>query len=1087
MLIEELFKWKGLELEILEVRRETDFQLNTSDTSSLYSGISVCENLALSSWMKTIQHLHSQEGTKNLLKKQKRVKKQKHAMDGLEGETPQETIQNDREFEQVFSSAHTVYYHGNHKGWDDLSESGSEDELEEIPNAQTSKQPTRSISKSSLGPLGAPAQSQNKGVPVQTPVVDLESPYFKARRQLLHEKRIALSEESNFFSSVDIGSNVSDLAYWNNLIGWIHTVLNDKLSKPTSLVTDLTLLFFDEDFISLLNILQNFTKQKKSVRKIFFQFITAEAHHPRHRRDTILRTGDQDIRQRVLTIDQYLFNSMVLLQHALKQAVFGTNLKLELEQFFITSKFISSLMENNCNDFKDRLIGFTLGAAPVELSPNSHGKDQDAKGLKKNPPVNALGMIYEGLVLNPDITEPDICTEDRGDMVWYNISCLNLMAECMSGPFEKAQASLRAHTAQKASHLRLLRVCSRINTNINSSFFDLQEALVEFLAAIYEGVHQNTKKDLNGADSSPANMFKIIAQHLENLWLYSDVVIKGRSKIQNHADKAKSSASDWKSTEHFTDFIKSINNMVNKMPVPPKKENPMLDELVDYYTVHPSFSSHPSISIARKIYDIMTYAETAETRRFMRFLQTKREQMHELDTEDTKTKLLKAAQNVMSLEFLDAENPPSRQNSSAGGEGGGEVQMGTSQQNEEAFDQQKSQKKQIMLFKFLMEITGSVEVVVEKKHVRVQFPILPECKFINDEEVEQFIKGCSLEDPNTRLFELIDFVDEVLIDKQNDMMFYKIFPPLIYLTRRRTFKLMVLVIWMLSAAINLIWILASDIVEVDPPEVIFERTDTISILSSSAQLTIAILSVVIVVLSLLIFVIWLFTRWLNLVNIKELKLKKQKALNTEFQTRILRFKAFVIDSLIGQPLPMVLLLHILFVIFYYTVTDFFVCLHLLLFVYHSETTRYIMKSVTKDLKKIGITFLMIIFMVYCYSTIIGYHYADQFSESFNDINPCQTWASCLVYSFDYGLRLGGGIGDAMNLLPRENNYFTEKLVINLTFLLLIKLIASNIVLGIIIDTFSDLRDSQSARGKRTALIHRNTFGERMLHLWNREK
>ena len=1065
-LIEALFKRKGFELEIMEVRRETEFELNFTETSSLYAGIGVCENLALSSWMKTVLHIHGENGKSQSLQKLKKAQKQKQAPDRLDGETPQESIERDREFEQVFSQNHSEEDLGLTKGIDELYEDDTEEDPEEIKlDEKVLNSPNRSASRE-------PRQDFQPKSPPSKPVVDQAQQFYQqAKKRLLHEKRIALSEKSCFFENVDMGSNVSDQAYWVNLIGWIHFVLNDKLSQLSAPSTDLSLLFFNEDFIALLNMLHNFTKQKKSVRMILSTLIKNESLPKKAGRLSAapsMKPGDlENLNVKNLTLDQYLYNSVILLQHALKQATLGGNLKLEIEEFFITSKLISSLMENNCEEFKQRLIDFTLGAdAPKPpISPRTIEQPTEPAA------VNALGMIYDGLVLNPDITELNFCTEDRGDLVWYNITCLTLMAECMSGPFEKAQDSLSMHIQQKSFCLRLLRICNRINRNINSSFFDLQEALMEFLAAIFEGVNKkkNTVKELiSQPESSPDRMFKMITQHLQNLWNNSDVVIQTKKIAKS--EKTKPMALNFKDPNYFGNLI---GNMVSigKEEVPEvKKEDPGLENLLDYYTVHPNFSTHPSISIARKLYDIMTFAESIGLRKFMKALNEKRQLMQSIDTDDAGSKMLRAIDNLATGKFFGLDTATSRQASNvsqtpshkghdADGDLAGRGVSGSSESS------RPDQNLNTMYFKFLMEITGSVEVIVGNKNVCVQFPILPECKFITEEEVEHFMRKCSLEDPNTRLFELIDFVDEVLIDKQNDMKFYKIFPPLIYLTRRRTFKLMVLVIWMLSAAINVIWIISSDIIDTAPQDEIFERIDTISIQAQSAQLGIAILSAIIVLCSLLIFVIWLSTRWINLVNIRELQLKKQKALNSKFTERILKFKAYVIDSLVGQPLPMVLLLHILFVVLYYTVTDFFVCLHLLLFVYHSETTRYIMKSVTKDLRKIGITFLMIVFMVYCYSTIIGYHYADQFKFEFEGVNPCETWLSCLVYTFDYGLRLGGGVGDAMNLLPRDNNYFTEKLIINLTFLLLIKLIASNIVLGIIIDTFSELRTTQSNRGR----------------------
>jgi inositol 1,4,5-triphosphate receptor type 3 len=61
---------------------------------------------------------------------------------------------------------------------------------------------------------------------------------------------------------------------------------------------------------------------------------------------------------------------------------------------------------------------------------------------------------------------------------------------------------------------------------------------------------------------------------------------------------------------------------------------------------------------------------------------------------------------------------------------------------------------------------------------------------------------------------------------------------------------------------------------------------------------------------------------------------------------------------------------------------------------------------------------------------------------------------------DYGMRSGGGIGD---VLPRfsyksDSTFFVGKFFYNIIFHISIILILGNIFLGIIVDTFADLRD-----------------------------
>jgi hypothetical protein len=62
---------------------------------------------------------------------------------------------------------------------------------------------------------------------------------------------------------------------------------------------------------------------------------------------------------------------------------------------------------------------------------------------------------------------------------------------------------------------------------------------------------------------------------------------------------------------------------------------------------------------------------------------------------------------------------------------------------------------------------------------------------------------------------------------------------------------------------------------------------------------------------------------------------------------------------------------------------------------------------------------------------------------------------------DVGLRAGGGIGDSMSILQYDHPNYLSKFAFTVSFYILVNVIALNIVFGIIIDTFAELRDKQS--------------------------
>ena len=64
-----------------------------------------------------------------------------------------------------------------------------------------------------------------------------------------------------------------------------------------------------------------------------------------------------------------------------------------------------------------------------------------------------------------------------------------------------------------------------------------------------------------------------------------------------------------------------------------------------------------------------------------------------------------------------------------------------------------------------------------------------------------------------------------------------------------------------------------------------------------------------------------------------------------------------------------------------------------------------------------------------------------------------------------GLRSGGGIADNHELYDYENDKFASKTAFDLAFFIFINIIALNIVFGIIIDTFGEMRGAIAERGK----------------------
>mmetsp|Transcript_11845 Transcript_11845/g.18237 ORF Transcript_11845/g.18237 Transcript_11845/m.18237 type:complete len:236 (-) Transcript_11845:34-741(-) len=89
-------------------------------------------------------------------------------------------------------------------------------------------------------------------------------------------------------------------------------------------------------------------------------------------------------------------------------------------------------------------------------------------------------------------------------------------------------------------------------------------------------------------------------------------------------------------------------------------------------------------------------------------------------------------------------------------------------------------------------------------------------------------------------------------------------------------------------------------------------------------------------------------------------------------------------------------------------------------------------------------------------------------------NNCNSMFQCFVTTLDKGMRNGGGIGDITEPIHfnDETEKYLFKLVHDASFQIIINIICLNIIFGIIVNTFAQLRDEKS---KNDNDMHNNCY------------
>ncbi|KAL4226234.1 Inositol 1 [Mactra antiquata] len=192
------------------------------------------------------------------------------------------------------------------------------------------------------------------------------------------------------------------------------------------------------------------------------------------------------------------------------------------------------------------------------------------------------------------------------------------------------------------------------------------------------------------------------------------------------------------------------------------------------------------------------------------------------------------------------------------------------------------------------------------------------------------------------------------------------------------------------------------------------------------------------------------------------------------------------------------------------VHEFFYSLLLLDVVYREETLINVMRSVTRNGRSIILTAVLAFILIYMFS-IVGYiFFQSDFLMEYDPLQKidevknatescttdnctetevnlytqtsgdddgddsveraCDSLMMCILTTLNQGLRNGGGIGDVLRKPNSHEPLFVARVVYDLLFFFIVIIIILNLIFGVIIDTFADLRSEKQNKDE----ILRNT-------------
>jgi hypothetical protein len=357
------------------------------------------------------------------------------------------------------------------------------------------------------------------------------------------------------------------------------------------------------------------------------------------------------------------------------------------------------------------------------------------------------------------------------------------------------------------------------------------------------------------------------------------------------------------------------------------------------------------------------------------------------------------------------------------------------------------------IFYFISEkVKTEIEIVDPTgKPIKIYFPKAPPCYMLSEENKNAYREECRIDDSNTKMLDLMRNFKMFEIMMTSDLKTWRKIGFLFKFLSADAFQRYTFGCWVIGVILNIV--IAASIVMDQYGESFTYRSDT-------HQLAARIIGYCLVAVSAVFLVVWLLSKYSQTYRTR---LEDYKFDRPGQEVGILgRIRVMLAEAYFKQAYPMNYTLHILFTVLGLELNIFFLSLNLLLIINISRTCKFVLTSIVLHADQLILTLILAVFVIFFYAMILGNIFTDLINDDQN--TPCESLITCFFYTINLGLRSGGGVSDQMKQ-PNILFLLTERTIFDITFFMLINVISLNIVFGIIIDTFSQLRDAQYERCK----------------------
>jgi len=133
----------------------------------------------------------------------------------------------------------------------------------------------------------------------------------------------------------------------------------------------------------------------------------------------------------------------------------------------------------------------------------------------------------------------------------------------------------------------------------------------------------------------------------------------------------------------------------------------------------------------------------------------------------------------------------------------------------------------------------------------------------------------------------------------------------------------------------------------------------------------------------------------------------------------------------------------------------------------NSTTKDVLLAVYYPARQLMATAVLGVFVIYIFSFVIFLQFRQDVADDSGAPEACDELMSCMMLTMNFGMRLSGGVGDYLGMDATGLAKPYTRFMLDMLYFLIVLIVLLNIIFGIIIDTFSDLRVSKLERIKAT--------------------